>query len=64
MEKMASAYGWQPYNFHLPIVLKSVSLNIQKLLWPEYALTWIAFLLPNKLYFTGWINEIIRAIGI
>ena len=25
--KGAGAYGWQPYNFHMPIVLKSASLN-------------------------------------
>ena len=26
--KVAGAYGWQPYHLHVPIVLKSVSLNL------------------------------------
>jgi hypothetical protein len=26
--KAAGAYGWQPYHFHVPIVLKSGSLNL------------------------------------
>jgi hypothetical protein len=27
-EKVAGAYGWQPYHFHVPIVMKSGSLNL------------------------------------
>jgi len=26
--KVAGAYGWQPYHLHVPIVLKSWSLNL------------------------------------
>jgi len=28
--KAAGAYGWQPYHLHVPIVLKSGSLNLLK----------------------------------
>jgi hypothetical protein len=26
--KAAGAYGWQPYHLHVPIIYKSVSLNL------------------------------------
>jgi hypothetical protein len=31
--KAAGAQGWQPYNLHVPIVLKSGSLNLPGTLW-------------------------------
>jgi len=32
--KGAGVYGWQPYHFHVPIVLKSGSLNLLEPSWP------------------------------
>jgi hypothetical protein len=35
--KVAGAYGWQTYNFHLPTVMKSGSLNLLELSGPAQA---------------------------
>jgi hypothetical protein len=35
--KAAGAYCWQPYHIHVPIVLKSGSLNFLKVLGPVQA---------------------------
>jgi hypothetical protein len=35
--KAAGVYGWQPYHFYVPIVLKSGSLNLFKLSGPVQA---------------------------
>jgi len=40
--KMASAYGWQPYHIHVPIVLKSGSLNLLEPSGPVQACNGIA----------------------
>ena len=40
--KAASAYGWQPYHLHVPIVLKSGSLNLLEPSGPVQACNWIA----------------------
>ena len=40
--KAASAYGWQPYHPHVPIVLKSVSLNLLEPSGPVQACKGIA----------------------
>jgi len=48
--KAAGAYGWQPYHLHVPIVLKSGSLNLLELSGPIQACNGISFPLP-LLYF-------------
>jgi len=55
--KVASAYGWQPYHLHAPIVMKSGSLNHLELSGPIRAytgdcLTFI--LLPYIKYVSSW----------
>ena len=40
--KAAGAYGWLPYQLHVPTALKSGSLNLQEPLGPVQACTWIA----------------------
>jgi hypothetical protein len=45
--KAAGAYGWQPYYFHVPIVLKSGNLNILEPLGPVQACNGMA--LPLRL---------------
>ena len=40
--KAAGAYGWQPYHPHVPIVLKSGSLNFLETLGPAQACNGIA----------------------
>ena len=42
--KAAGAYGWQPYLLHVPIVLKSGSLNLLELSGP--VLTCLGIALP------------------
>jgi len=44
--KVASAYGWQPYPLHVPIVLKSGSLNLLEPSGPVQGCTGIALPLP------------------
>ena len=44
--KEAGAYGWQPYHLHVPIVLKSGSLNVLEPSGPLQACIGIA--LPFK----------------
>ena len=44
--KAACAYGWQPYHFHVPIVLKSESLNLLEFIGPVRACNGIALPLP------------------
>jgi hypothetical protein len=43
--KTAGAWGWQPYHLHVPIILKSVSLNLQEPSGPVQACEGIAFAL-------------------
>jgi len=43
--KAASAYGWQPYYLHVPIVLKSGSLNLLEPSGPVQACNGIALAL-------------------
>jgi len=45
--KAAGAYGWQIYHLHVPIVLKSGSLNLLEALRPVQVCKWIA--LPSTL---------------
>ena len=40
--KAAGQYGWQPYHIHVPIVLKSGSLNLLELSGPVQACNGIA----------------------
>jgi len=47
--KTAGAYGWQPYHLHMPIVLKSGSLNLLEPLGPVQACNGIALLLGSTL---------------
>jgi len=42
--KATSAYGWQPYHLHVPIVLKSGSLNLLESSGPVQACNRIVFL--------------------
>jgi hypothetical protein len=44
--KGADAYGWQPYHLHVPIVLKSGSLNLLEPYGPVQACNGIALPLP------------------
>jgi hypothetical protein len=44
--KEAGAYGWQTYQFYVPIVLKFGSLNFLESSGPVQACNGIAFLLP------------------
>ena len=44
--KAAGAYGWQPYHLHVPIVLKSGSLNLLQPSGPVQACNGIALPLP------------------
>ena len=44
--KTANAYGWQPYHHHVPIVLKSGSLNLLEPSGPVQACNGIAIPLP------------------
>jgi hypothetical protein len=44
--KAAGAYGWQPCHLHVPIVLKSGSLNLLEPLGPVKACNGIALPLP------------------
>ena len=46
--KAAGALGWQPYNFHVPIVLKDESLSLLEPSGPVQACNGIA--LPLRLY--------------
>jgi hypothetical protein len=48
--KAAGAYGWQPYDLHVPTVLKSGSLNLLEPSGPAQACNGIA--LPYVLYYT------------
>jgi len=41
---MASAWGWQPYKLHVPVVLKSGSLNVLELAGPVQALQRLIYL--------------------
>jgi len=41
--KAAGAYGWQPYHLHVPIVLKSGSLNLLEPSGPVQACNGMAF---------------------
>jgi hypothetical protein len=41
----AGAYGWQPYHIHVPVVLKSGSLNLLEPSEPVQACNGIAFYL-------------------
>ena len=54
--KAASAYGWQPYHLHVPIVLKSGSLDLLEHLGPVQASNGIALLLFSWIKFTIRIN--------
>ena len=49
--KAAGEYGWQPYHLHVPIVLKSGSLNLLELSGPVKACNGIALI---------WIHSIIQ----
>jgi hypothetical protein len=44
--KVASAYGWQPYHLHVPIVLKSGSINLLESSGPLQACNGIALPSP------------------
>jgi len=44
--KETGAYGWQPYHLHVPIVLKSGSLNLLEHSGPAQACNGIALPLP------------------
>ena len=44
--KAAGVYGWQPYHFHVPIVLKSGSLALLEPSGPVQACNGIALPLP------------------
>jgi len=46
--KAAGAYGWQPYHFHVPIVLKSRNLNHLEPSGPVQACNGIALPLLTK----------------
>jgi hypothetical protein len=48
--KAAGAYGWQPYHLHVPIVLKSGSLNLLEPSGPVKACNGIALPLPFTIY--------------
>ena len=48
MVKVSGAYGWQPYHLHVPIVLKSVSLNLQEPSGPVHACTGFVLHHPNS----------------
>jgi hypothetical protein len=43
---MAYAYGWQPYDIHVPLVLKSGNLNFLESPGPAQGCTGIALPLP------------------
>ena len=45
--KAAGTWSWQPYHFHLPIVLKSGNLNFLEPSGPVQACTGIALPLNN-----------------
>ena len=49
--KAAGAYGWQPYNIHVPIVLKSGSLNLLEPSGPVQACNGNALPLPLHVHF-------------
>ena len=40
--KAAGAWGWQPYHFHVPIVLKYGSLNLLEHSGPVQTCDWVA----------------------
>jgi hypothetical protein len=56
--KAAGAYGWQPYHLHVPIVLKSGSLNLLEPYGPVQACNGIA--LP----FTSWFQQAVNSVTI
>jgi len=47
---MAGAYGWQPYHFHVPTVLKSGSLKLLETSGPVQACNGIALPFIISLY--------------
>jgi hypothetical protein len=47
--KAAGAYGWQTYHLHVPIVVKSGSVNLLEPSGPVQACTGIAFYILYKL---------------
>jgi len=51
--KAAGEYGWQPYHLHVPIVLKSGSLNLLELSGPVQARNGIALL------FYAWFYDLV-----
>ena len=50
--KAAGAYGWQPYHFHMPIVLKSGNLNLLEPSGPMQVCNGIALPLPFSYFET------------
>jgi len=50
--KAAGVYGWQPYNIHVPTVMKSGSLSLLESSEPVYARTGIGLQL-RRTFFTA-----------
>jgi len=48
--KAAGAYGWQPYHLHVPIVLKSGSLNLLEPSGPVMGLFYLFFTDQTSVY--------------
>ena len=57
-EKAAGAYGWQPYHLHVPIVLKSGSLNLLEPSGPVQACNGIAKKKLSGPTFFAWFTVI------
>jgi len=49
--KAAGAYGWQPYHLHVPIVLKSGSLNLLELSGPVHVCNGIALPRNSSIFY-------------
>ena len=54
--KAAGAYGWQPYHLHVPIVLKSGSLNLLEPSGPVQACNGIALPFPFTYIFLVYLQ--------
>jgi hypothetical protein len=58
--KAAGVQGWQPYHFHVPTVLKSVSFNLLEPPGPVQACSGIAlpFTIPSTFYMQSNSNAV------
>ena len=55
--KVAGAYGWQPYHFHVPNVLKSGSLNLLESSGPVEACNGISLPLQQGITTVKWVDQ-------